>query len=66
MDTSASKSSALHDLAMSFSPFEKKKKAPDAPPSVKRSLIVVEKALREGERQKVNGKKRKAGSAHLM
>lgn len=52
MDTSASKSSALHDLAMSFSPFEKKKKAPDAPPSVKRSLIVVEKALREGGKHK--------------
>jgi hypothetical protein len=47
IDTSASKSSAEQDLAMNFSPFEKKKNAPEAPPSVKRSLIVVEKALKK-------------------
>jgi hypothetical protein len=33
------------DLAMNFSPLEKKKNAPEAPPCVRRSLIVVEKYL---------------------
>jgi hypothetical protein len=44
-DFNVSSSSAEHDLAMKISPLDKKKNAPDAPPSIKRSLIVVRNAL---------------------
>jgi hypothetical protein len=44
---------------MNFSPLEKKKNAPEAPPCVRRSLIVVEKYLhrkgvRSGERRGID------------
>jgi len=40
-------SSSIHDFAKNISPFEKKKNAPEAPPSVIRSLIVAENALKK-------------------
>ncbi len=44
-EINAIKSSFEQDFAKNFSPAEKKKNAPEAPPSMRRSLIEVVKAL---------------------
>jgi hypothetical protein len=43
-------------LAINFSPLEKKKNAPDAPPWVRRSLIVVAKYLNNTDKNKTKMK----------